>query len=183
MNSSNIFLFHAITTLTSVNTSVIVSTSPLLLGSFSSCNDRICFKSQELSLTKLLSRNTLIEIKYKGCSESNAFYFIMLAHDIRGGCWWYGSTGWTFPPTFHYILLPCDEWQQRDSVTKRHLTWKCGWRKGVSLNSTMQKKQHPLTFINPCWMFLETIQWMWAQWGGGWCVSAVATAGHLCWCR
>ena len=24
----------------------------------------------------------------------------MLAHCIRGGCWWYGSRGWTFPPVF-----------------------------------------------------------------------------------
>ena len=26
------------------------------------------------------------------------------------------------------------------------------------------------------WMFMETKQWMWAQWGSGWCISAVATA-------
>jgi len=24
---------------------------------------------------------------YEGHSESNASYFIMLAHDVRGGCW------------------------------------------------------------------------------------------------
>ena len=52
---------------------------------------------------------------YKGCSKSNTSYFIMSAHNIRGGYRWYGSRGWTFPPTFHYILLPCDRWQQRDS--------------------------------------------------------------------
>jgi hypothetical protein len=34
---------------------------------------------------------------YEGPSESNA-YFIMLAHDVRGRCWWYGSRCWTFPP-------------------------------------------------------------------------------------
>ena len=33
----------------------------------------------------------------EGCSESNASYFIMLAH-VRGGCWWCGSRDWTFPP-------------------------------------------------------------------------------------
>ena len=27
-----------------------------------------------------------------------AFYFVMLVHDVRGRCWWYGSAGWTFPP-------------------------------------------------------------------------------------
>ena len=30
---------------------------------------------------------------YRGCSESNASYFILLAHDIRGECWWYVSRG------------------------------------------------------------------------------------------
>jgi len=30
---------------------------------------------------------------YDGCSESNASYSITLAHDVRGGCWWYGSRG------------------------------------------------------------------------------------------
>ena len=35
----------------------------------------------------------------------------MLAHDVRGECCWYGSRGWTFPPIFRQILLPCDRWQ------------------------------------------------------------------------
>jgi hypothetical protein len=26
-------------------------------------------------------------------SKSNACYLISLAHDVRGGCWWYGSRG------------------------------------------------------------------------------------------
>ena len=63
----------------------------------------------------------------------------MLVHDIRGGCWWYGSRSWTFPPISHCILLPCDRWQQRRSLTKWHLTWKCILNKGVSLNASMQK--------------------------------------------
>ena len=40
----------------------------------------------------------------------------------------------------------------------------------------MQKKIHPVTLIDACWTFTETKQWMLAQWGGGWCVSAVSTA-------
>jgi len=28
---------------------------------------------------------------------------MMLAHGIRGGCWWYSSRGWTFPPIFCYF--------------------------------------------------------------------------------
>lgn len=60
---------------------------------------------------------------YTGSSESNASYFI-LAHDTRGGCW-YDSRGWTFPPILHYILLPHDSCQQRGTLTKWYLTWKC----------------------------------------------------------
>jgi len=35
---------------------------------------------------------------------------------------------------------------------------------------------HPLTFVDVCGTLMETKQWKWAQWGGGWCVSAVARA-------
>ena len=37
---------------------------------------------------------------------------MMLAHDVRGWCWWDGR-GWTFSPISHCILLPYDRWQQR----------------------------------------------------------------------
>jgi len=53
--------------------------------------------------------------------------------------WWNGSRDCTFPPISHYILLPCDRWKQRGSLTEWHLTWKCIWSKGVSLNSSLQK--------------------------------------------
>ena len=86
----------------------------------------------------------------QGCSESNASCFMMSAHNIRGGCWWDGSRGWTFPPAFHGMLLLCDRWQQRGTLTEWRLTWKCGWSKAVELNSSMQKKWPLLTFINAC---------------------------------
>jgi len=76
--------------------------------------------------------------------------------------WWYGSRGWTVCPIFHYILLLCDRWQQRGSLTKWCLTWECIWSKVLSLNSSMRKKWHPETFINTSWTFMETNQWMWA---------------------
>ena len=38
------------------------------------------------------------------------------------------------------------------------------------------KKLHPMTFIDTCWMFKETKQWMLAQWGSEWRASAVVTA-------
>ena len=62
---------------------------------------------------------------YKGWYKSNASYVVMLVHDVRGRCWLYGSKGWTFPPIFHYSLLPCDKWQQRGSLAEWCVTWKC----------------------------------------------------------
>jgi len=76
----------------------------------------------------------------------------------------YISRGWTFPPICCYMLLPCDRWQQRDRLIEYHLTWKCGWSKGVSLNSSTRKKWHPVTFIDAFWIFMETKECMRAQW-------------------
>ena len=99
---------------------------------------------------------------------------------------------WTFLPAFHNILLPCDRWKQRGSLTKWHLTWKYLRNIGVSLHSSMWKKWHPLTFIGAYWTLMETKQWMWAQWGRRWCVSTVAAVtwktshvpdGHTCSCH
>ena len=121
----------------------------------------------------------------------------MLPHNVRNGQWWYGRkvppiqlpllSNRHYPtllPMFCYMLSLCDRQQQRGTRTKWCPTWKCVWNKGVSLNSLhAEKKWYPLTFSAACWPFMETKQWMWAQWGSGWCVSAVATAGPLHWCR
>ena len=91
---------------------------------------------------------------YKDCSKSNAFYFIMLAHNIRGRRWWYGSRGWSFLPISHYFLSPFDRWQPRGSMTKRHLTQECGWSKSVKLDSSMRKKfpqWHSLILAESFW--------------------------------
>jgi len=117
------------------------------------------------SCMKLFSDNILFYKNIEalicgGCSESNSSYLILLIHNIRGGCWWYGSRDWTLPPIFHSILLLCDRWQQRGSLTKWRLTWKWVWSKDVSLNSSVQKKMHPLTSIDTCWTFMETKQWI-----------------------
>ena len=93
-----------------------------------------------------------ISCSYDGSYESNASYFMMLAHDIKGAWWRYGSRSWTFPPTSRYILLPCDRWQQSGRLTKWRLTWKRGWSKSVSLNSSMQKKT---ASINIHWRVLD----------------------------
>ena len=122
---------------------------------------------------------------YEYYPESNTSYFIMLAHNIRGRCWWDGGRGWSFPPVFHYISLPCDRWQQRGSLIECCQSWKCTWSKGVGLNSSMWNKWQTLAFLDVYWMFMETSQCIWAQWGGGWCISAVGivTVGQFCWRR
>jgi len=61
---------------------------------------------------------------YEGCSESNAYYFIMLGHSVIDRWWWYGSRGQTFQTVFCYILLLCNGWQQKGSQRKWRLTWK-----------------------------------------------------------
>jgi len=90
--------------------------------------------------------------------------------------WWYGSRSWTFWPIFHYILLPCNRWQQKGSLTKWHLTWRSVWSKGVEVNSSMLKKWHSWTFTDTCWTLMEIKQRMTEQRSSGWCVSAVAIA-------
>ena len=92
----------------------------------------------------------------------------MFSH-VRGRCWWHGKIGWTFPPIFHYILLLYDRWQQRGSLTKWCLTWKCIWRKDMWLNPSLWKPLHSLRFIDAYSIFMKTKLQMWAQWGGEWC--------------
>ena len=46
--------------------------------------------SQQQKLTWEINLITVMYFMiYKGCSERNASYFIMLAHNIRSGCWWW----------------------------------------------------------------------------------------------
>jgi hypothetical protein len=41
---------------------------------------------REKQNTWQLDVDTILQRKYAGLSESNASYFIMLAHAVRGGC-------------------------------------------------------------------------------------------------
>lgn len=74
-------------------------------------------KLKNIKISFVTYMHQLYYIFSKGCSESNASFFIMLAHDVRSGYWWYGSRDWTFPSISCYSLLPCDRWQQRGSLT------------------------------------------------------------------
>lgn len=88
---------------------------------------------------------------YKGCSKSNASYFIMWAHNIRGKWWWWDSSrSWTFSPILHYILL-CKTDGSRRAVWQNG-TWHEWWSKGGELNSSMWEKIAPTgtnCFLHP----------------------------------
>ena len=58
---------------------------------------------------------------HRSCSKSNASYFIMVDHHVRDWCWWYGNRDQTVPPIFHYVLLPCNRWQQSGNLTNWYL--------------------------------------------------------------
>jgi len=115
----------------------------------------------------------------KGCSESNASYFILLAQNTRCRWWCYGSGSWAIPPIFNYILLPHDTWQKwgilTSGISHGSVYEAKVWDSTIAKFHHCQKKWHLLTFIDACWMFLETKRWVRAQWGSEWCVSAAAT--------
>ena len=104
--------------------------------------------------------------------ESTATYFITLAPNARGRCWFYSSRSWTFSPIFHYIFL----WQmaaegQSDKMVfdmEVHIKQRCV----IEFLHAEKNCSHWNSF-NTCW----TKQWMWAQWCGGWCISAVVIGG------
>lgn len=120
-----------------------------------------------------------MSIFYEDYTESNASYFLMLSHDIRGRCWCDGSRGWTFPPPSHYILLLCDDsssgavWQNSTCHGSMDEAKRCNW---------IPPQRKKMTSTDTCWTLMESKQWTWAQWGGKWCISAATTAGHLRWC-
>ena len=107
--------------------------------------------------------------------------FIMLANNIRGGCWWYGSRGWTFQYSLKFVAM----WQMaaEGQSGKTASDVEVCMKQRCVTEFYHVKKWHLLTFTSICWRFMEPKQWMWVWWGGGWCVSAVATAGHLHWCK
>lgn len=127
--------------------------------------------------TTLLTVNVLTNnhtIVYQGCSESSASYCMVLAHTIRGECWWNGSRSWIFAPIPHYVLLQCD----RGAV----------WPNGADMEVWMQQRGGieflHVAFINVCWTLGDNKQWMWAHWGMGVRFSSGnGKSGKSHWCR
>ena len=118
-------------------------------------------------------------LKYKGYSKSNAFHFITLAHYVGEMVVEVEYTN--IPSHFVAVWQMVAEGKPDKMVSDMgvHMKQRCG------TEFLWWKKWHPLTFMDACWIFMDTKQWMWAQWGSGWCISAVVTAtvGHLYWYR
>lgn len=126
-----------------------------------------CFISKE----KTSSSPAIEGLFWKSCL---LFYFV----DPWCQSWWYGNKGWIFPTIFHSILLLWDRWQQRGSLTKQCPTWKCVWNKGMDTQFLHVRKMVPIA-IHGHLLNIYGDQTV----GGEWCISAVMTAGHLCWSR
>ena len=115
---------------------------------------------------------------YEGCFESNASYFIMLAHDIRGGCWWHGSKRWNFPLLFHYGFFCCCLF-----VCMFFAVWQTA-AQGKSDKMALEAKVcHCICLCGKNgthWHSLMLAECLWRtnSGGGGWYVSAVATASY-----
>lgn len=110
----------------------------------------------EHSVLQSLSDVQNILNKNKGSFRSTIrkfFWCWVMSHWKR--CFWSGTS----EP--HYVLLPCDRWQQRGTLTKWRLTWECVWSKGMELDSSIWNDGHPLMVINACWTLMEIKQWMW----------------------
>ena len=123
--------------------------------------------------------------RYAGCSwicglkttakssNTRAAYLIMLPHDNRNRC-----KQSKLNPLENILLnlAPMRQMAAKGQSDKMVSDMKVHMSKGVALNSSKGKNWHPLTCVNTCIMLMETKQWKRAQWGSGWCVSAVATA-------
>ena len=115
------------------------------------------------------------QINIPGLLQKQCLLFMMLAHSVRYGYWWDGSRSWTFSPISHCVLLPCDRWQQRGSLTEWGWHGRANGAKGwdwIPPCGTKGTHRHSSVLAEHWW----TKQGMLAQWGSEWCVSAVATA-------
>ena len=95
-----------------------------------------------------------------------------------------GMSAWVEPSCqLSYILLPCDRWQQRGSLTEKCLTWKRIMKQRcvsefphVEKMAHIDSHQHLLNVSGNQTVDVSTVRW---------CISAaeIATVGHLHCCR
>ena len=119
----------------------------------------------------LLLRYIIYYIFYEGSSKNNASYFIMLAHDIRGRCWCYGSRGWNF---CQYSVTFCC---CAAEVSRRAFCQNGVWYESVEFLHG-EKNWHSLIIAEHLWRSSSRCE-------HSGCILAVvkATVGHLHWCR
>lgn len=87
---------------------------------------------------------------YKGCPESNASWFRMLAHNTRGRCWWCGSRGWISPSVpLHFVDV-------RQTAVEGSLKERCLTHNTYETIHSHWKKMAPMTFTDTCWIFMDT---------------------------
>ena len=82
-------------------------------------------------------------------AASKVISTILFAHNTTGRWWWYRV--WSFSTVFYCILLPCERYQYRGSLTKQCLTWKSVWSKGMELNSSKCTYQIVPTDTHQSW--------------------------------
>ena len=74
-------------------------------------------------------------------------------------------------PIFHYMLLQCDRWQQRGTLTDQYLTWKWVWSKNVPLNSgriaPTDIHRHLLNIGGAQTVDVSTVRWQVANFSSG----------------
>lgn len=77
----------------------------------------------------------------------------------------------------HSLCVPSPLLFCKKAKSEHVAVWQNGiMKKSCVIKSSVQKKWHPLTFIDTCWMLTETTQRMDASTVRvGWCISAVAT--------
>ena len=115
----------------------------------------------------------------EGCSESNASHCMVLAHDVRGGCWWCGSRGRTFPPVFHDNIavqqMAAEGQSDSGSDVEVHMKQRCVTELlHVETMSPTDIHGHTRSIGEDQAVDVSTVR-LWAV--------ATATIGQLRWCR
>ena len=111
----------------------------------------------------------------KGCSENLLFYYSGPWRQRQMLVLWQRRLNLPTIIPLHFVAM----WEitangQSDKMASdMELLMK---QRCVTEISLCGKKLHQVTFIDTYWKFMETKHWMWAQWGSGWCISAVVTA-------
>ena len=126
----------------------------------------------------------LYYIFYEGCSKSNASFIWCLPMTSEVGV---GDMAVEVEPSHQYPITRCC----RVTDGSRGALWHDGVWHGSAYEAKVcqwiphAEKMAPADIHQHLWSYMETKQWVWAQWGGEWCVSAVVTVsvGHLHWCR